>query len=139
MLGKNSKEIITLNKATRPFSGATATNQYDVRSSRDIVSALNPFGSKDSRAIEIKGETLNPLEEHNVDVLKRLDDEQQIGVEDEEILGEGLKHMNRVIQHLKDNKGMRRPPLDPSNPDYIAYKHLRTKRDMVKRILNGGR
>ena len=139
MLGKNSKEIITLNKATRPFSGATATNQYDVRSSRDIVSALNPFGSKDSRAIEIKGETLNPLEEHNVDVLKRLDDEQQIGVEDEEILGEGLKHMNRVIQHLKDNKGMRRPPLDPSNPDYIAYKHLRTKRDMVKRILNSGR
>lgn len=139
MLGKNSKEIITLNKATRPFSGATAANQYDVRSSRDIVSALNPFGSKDNRAIEIKGETLNPLEEHSTDVLKRLDEEQQIGVEDKEILGEGLKHMNRVIQYLKQQKGMRRPPLDPSNPDYIAYKHLRNKRDMVKRVLKGGR
>jgi hypothetical protein len=141
MLGKNSKEIITLNKATRPslFGDKTAKNQYDVRSSRDIVSALNPFAPKDSKAVEIKGETLNPLEEHNVDVLKRLDEEQQIGVEDEEILGEGLKHMNRVIQHLKDNKGMRRPPLDQGNPDYIAYKHLREKRDMVKRILKGGR
>jgi len=37
MLGKNSKETITLNKATRPFANKRSGNQYDIRTSGDIV------------------------------------------------------------------------------------------------------
>ena len=79
LLGGESKEIITLNKETRPFEKNKNQNQTDVRSRRDIVSALNPFGSKSSKDIEIQGETYNPLTEHTADILDRLDENQMIG------------------------------------------------------------
>ena len=85
LLGGKSKEIITLNKATRPFESNTNKNQYDVRSGRDVVSALNPFEKKSSKNIEIEGETYNPLAEHSGDVLDRLDENQMIG--------EGIRRM----------------------------------------------
>jgi hypothetical protein len=85
LLGGKSKEIITLNKATRPFESNTNKNQYDVRSGRDVVSALNPFEKKSSKNVEIQGETYNPLAEHSGDVLDRLDENQMIG--------EGLRRM----------------------------------------------
>jgi len=50
LLGGNSKEIITLNKATRPqemlFGSAKKKNQYDVRASGDAVSYLEIPSSK---------------------------------------------------------------------------------------------
>ena len=79
LLGGKSKEIITLNKATRPFESNTNKNQTDVRSGRDVVSALNPFEKKSSKNIEIQGDTYNPLAEHSGDVLDRLDENQMIG------------------------------------------------------------
>ena len=85
LLGGKSKEIITLNKATRPFESNKNKNQTDVRSGRDVVSALNPFEKKSSKNIEIQGDTYNPLAEHSGDVLDRLDENQMIG--------EGIRRM----------------------------------------------
>jgi hypothetical protein len=58
---------------------------------------------------------------------------------DYDVVGEGLKAMNRTIHYLKEKRGMRRPPLDLNNPDYISYKKLRDGRDMVKSYLKSGR
>lgn len=46
LLGKNGHEIITLNKATRPFTNSTHDNQYDVRAKGDVVSSFNFFAKK---------------------------------------------------------------------------------------------
>ena len=79
LLGKNSKEIITLNKATRIFSNKKAPNQYDIRSSGDVVSSLNPLQTDNKKEVVIPKESNNPLKEHSIDVLDRLPEEQMIG------------------------------------------------------------
>jgi hypothetical protein len=79
LLGKNSKEIITLNKATRPFENTKHENQHDIRTTGDLVSALNPFQKKNDKEIEIKSKTYNPLTEHSTDILEGLDKDQMIG------------------------------------------------------------
>ena len=96
MLGKDTKEIITLNKASRPFSNTKAPNQFDLRSKLDIVSSLNPFESSSSRDVKIYPESLNPLTEHSTDVLERLDPEVIIGV--------GLRSLNHYLHYSKDPK-----------------------------------
>lgn len=76
-LGKNTAEIITLNKATSPFTkGKISPNQTDVRSDFDIVSAPRLPDSTDQF---IRSTTMNPLTEHNIDVLRRLPSNQMIG------------------------------------------------------------
>lgn len=77
LLGKKGDEIITLNKATRPFSNTKQSNQTDVRTSGDYVSALNPFQPRSD--ITIRSPTYNPLTEHSVDVLDRLKPDRMIG------------------------------------------------------------
>lgn len=42
----NTRQIITFNKASRPFSNKTNKNQIDIKTGADIVSALNPITSK---------------------------------------------------------------------------------------------
>jgi hypothetical protein len=79
LLGGRSKEIITLNKATRPFESNRNKNQFDVRSERDVVSGLNPFARKSKKDVSIKAQTYNPLTEHSGDVLKRLGKNRMIG------------------------------------------------------------
>tara|TARA_R110002126_G_scaffold53413_2_gene144389 strand:- start:3773 stop:5083 length:1311 start_codon:yes stop_codon:yes gene_type:complete len=97
MLGKDTKEIITLNKASRPFSNTKAPNQFDLRSKLDIVSSLNPFESSTSRDVKIHPESLNPLTEHSTDVLERLDPEAIIGI--------GLRTINHQLHKLRNTKG----------------------------------
>jgi hypothetical protein len=80
MLGKNTNEIITLNKATRPtLFEKKHKNQYDIQSRGDVVSNLNPFEKRTKRDIKIKSKTYNPLEEHNIDILNRLQPGTMIG------------------------------------------------------------
>jgi hypothetical protein len=67
LLGKNTKETITLNKATRPWSNTKADNQYDIRTTSDLVSSFNPFQPKSERDITLKSPTYNPLSEHSID------------------------------------------------------------------------
>ena len=84
LLGQNSHEIITLNKATRPFENTKAENQYDIKSSRDIVSSLNPFQNnpfapKQGQDIVIPAKGFNVLAEHSIDTLERLENDKSIG------------------------------------------------------------
>lgn len=90
LLGKNSKEIITLNKATRPFSNTKNANQTDIQSSNDLVSHLNPFEAKNKKEIVIPSHTSNIKKEHNIDVLDRIDPETNIG--------NGLQHFERWME-----------------------------------------
>jgi hypothetical protein len=86
LLGKNTNETITLNKATRPFSNtAKSDNQHDIRVKGDVVSAFNPFQKTTSKDIVVgdnKEISLNPVkavEKHGIDQLNQLPDEQMIG------------------------------------------------------------
>lgn len=80
LLGDRSKEIITFNKATRPLENKKNDNQYDIRSSRDVVSALNPFQKKSSRDLTINSPTgSSAIAEHNLDTLNRLDPTLEVG------------------------------------------------------------
>ena len=77
-LGKD--EIITLNKAARPgdFLKTKKKKQTDVRSSRDIVSSLGRRGRRDRT---IAAENFNPISEHGTDILERLDEGENIGLD----------------------------------------------------------
>lgn len=71
LLGKKGAETITLNKATRPFSNAPGKNQTDIRTTTDLVSAMNPFSkAKNTESISLKG--FNPLKAHATTSLKKL-------------------------------------------------------------------
>jgi hypothetical protein len=73
-LGENSKEIINLNPAY--VAEKPKKNEYNIKSSTDVVSKLKPIHKKD---IEIKAETSNPLTEHSSEILNRLDQDLLIG------------------------------------------------------------
>ena len=79
LLGDNSNEIITLNKATRPFSNTKHENQYDIRTENDLVSSLNPFTPKSHHDIIIPSTTKSYLTEHGIDTLGRLDKNRMVG------------------------------------------------------------
>ena len=87
LLGGNSKEIITLNKATNPFENKREDNQYDIRTSGDIVSALNPFQSTNKKEKVIPSKTSNPLTEHSIETLETT----------EEMIGGKLKSHRKVM------------------------------------------
>lgn len=78
LLGKNSRETITLNKATRPFSNIPSVNQFDIHTQGDLVSSLNPFQTNKQHTIHAD---LNPLAAHSVDTLENVDT----------VYGQGLK------------------------------------------------
>jgi hypothetical protein len=75
LLGKDTHEILTLNKATRPFESKAGVNQFDVRAKSDIVSALNPFQQKTGKEIEYDAPS-NALEAHSIE---QLPEDQMIG------------------------------------------------------------
>lgn len=61
--GKKTNEVITVNKAVVPptMFNKAPENQYDIRSSRDLVSAL---GKDHKNTSTIKAESFNPVAEH---------------------------------------------------------------------------
>jgi hypothetical protein len=70
LLGKRNKEIITLNKATRPFTDPRKQkNQFDIRSKGDVVSKLN--NSKYDVEFDNKNQ-FNPISAHSTDTLDEL-------------------------------------------------------------------
>lgn len=78
LLGGKSKEIITYNKATRPFSNAPKENQYDISTQSDIASKLNPFQQKGHKVI-LPSKSLNPISEHQLKALEHADKELIVG------------------------------------------------------------
>jgi hypothetical protein len=86
LLGKNSREIITVNKATSPWGDNTpSNNQYDIRSDCDKVSMFrNPFKKPREKDTVIKGKRnafgcKNSVAEHSYDILNRRDDHEVFG------------------------------------------------------------
>jgi hypothetical protein len=75
-LGQNTKEIITLNpayKGEKPLK-----NEYNIRSSGDVVSA-GLWGTKRAHDLIIPAKTFNPLTEHMIDILDRVDQNKMFG------------------------------------------------------------
>jgi len=101
LLGKDTKEIITLNKATRPLGNTVKSNQTDIRTTGDVVSGNNPFQKKNGKEIVIQSKTSNPLEEHKIDVLNQLDGNKLIGEGIQTNSGKILKHL---VSHITDTK-----------------------------------
>jgi hypothetical protein len=88
LVGRDSKEIITYNKATNPFGlRLTNKNQTDIRASNDPVSAaqyLNPFNwFKKPYADKAKNITINTkatgAEAHNLEQFSLLDPNMMVG------------------------------------------------------------
>lgn len=93
--GANSKNIITLNKAITPWelNKKRGKNQTDIKTSNDPVSMLNKFSK--NKASVIKSEGWDPLAEHTVDVLDRVDPNK--------IYGNGFKVCqccNQIIRNI---------------------------------------
>lgn len=104
--GDKSKEVITLNKPTLPLDlinkKKVKDNQVDIRTKRDPVSILQPF-QKGAEDIVIPSTTNNPIKEHTVNVLDRLDQDMMIGI--------GLRSWKRPVGRPKrqDKSGIRYP------------------------------
>jgi hypothetical protein len=82
--GRDTDEVITLNKPTLPLDLITGDvvpeNQTDVKTTRDPVSFLRPL-QKGNEEVTIQSSFLsNPLSEHSIDVLDRLE-EKNIGTD----------------------------------------------------------
>lgn len=121
ILGQKGKEVITLNKPSRPFEKSASSKQTDIRTERDPVSI---FTDPD---ITIESESWNPLTEHSTDVLDRLDPERMIG--------EGLKSVNQKIHHFKRCIGMGVILSTPQSPAYREYSSLIGQRNrMMKQM-----
>ena len=105
-VGKNSKEIINLNKPigiqdlyTKPIK-----NEYNIRTMLDPVSLLLPFSRhNNSNLTTIPSQTINPLAEHKINVLERLPEHMMIGQGIHTLLKKDLKHIikHHPQRHLK--------------------------------------
>jgi len=78
MLGGDSKEVITVNKATRPgevlYGSSKKGNQTDVRTDQDPVSAFrSPLASR-NKTVTIDADTRDPLDAHSYEHLSKLGD-----------------------------------------------------------------
>ena len=91
------KNVITLNKPTTPKDLITKQKnvgkQYDIRSSKDVVSMLQPF-QKDNNDIVIPSLSNNLYKEHKIDILDELPQDQ--------IIGTGLKGLNELEKYIYD-------------------------------------
>ena len=72
ILGSKGKDIITVNKATRPLANRKNKNQTDIRIKGDIVSSLNPFQKRNKKDITINRKGFNPLKNHSYNTLNKL-------------------------------------------------------------------
>jgi hypothetical protein len=94
-LGENSKEIINLNPAY--IAEKPKSNEYNIKSSTDVVSKLKPIHKKD---IEIQATTSNPLTEHSTEILNRLDPNKVIGSGRKRLIG-GILLTNLKVYQMK--------------------------------------
>lgn len=93
------KNVITLNKPTTPkdliTQSKTNNKQYDIRTTGDLVSVLQPLKTGQNDII-IQSSTKNPYTEHKIDVLDRLPQDQIIGTG----LFKGTQGLSKLEQYI---------------------------------------
>lgn len=106
-LGKDPqvKNVITLNKPTTPLDlfkkSKNKDKQIDIRTTKDIVSVLQPF-QKDANDIVIPSETNNLYTEHKVNVLDRLNQDLLLGKGIDRLDNNDIKKLIKyVLKHKK--------------------------------------
>ena len=117
LLGKKGKETITLNKATRPFANIPAINQFDIHTTGDVVSSLNPFQNYNKQ--HIIHSNLDPLSAHSIDTLENVNT----------IYGQGLM--------VGGNNELTNYQIDNELKDYKNYKGCFIKNELPKKLTNG--
>ena len=99
-VGSNSKEIINYNKPIIPWS-RKRENEYNISTEND------PFGwfhkpKKTEKHIKIESNTVNPIQEHSINQLDKLENEMMIGEGIRKLKIADLKQM--IKQHNKRQK-----------------------------------
>lgn len=101
------KNIITLNKPTTPLDLINKSKindkQYDIRTSLDIISALQPL-QKDKNDIVIPSSTNNLFTEHKINTLSRLPQDLIIGTGKTRLKKKDIK--NIIKDYLKNHKNI---------------------------------
>jgi len=90
LLGRDTAEVITLNKPTLPLDIITMDkvpkNQTDIKTTGDPVSVYRKYQRGNDAVKIVSGIINNPITEHKVDVLDRLPADKNIGLKN----GEGI-------------------------------------------------
>lgn len=99
------KNVITLNKPTTPTDlfrkSKNKDKQIDIRTTKDIVSVLQPF-QKDANDIIIPSETNNLYTEHKVNVLDRLNQDLLLGKGIDRLDKNDIKKLIKyILKHKK--------------------------------------
>lgn len=108
-LGKDPavKNIITLNKPTTPkdllYKSKVADKQYDIRTTKDLVSSLAPL-QKDFNDIIIPSITNNLYTEHKIDTLDRLPQDMIVGAGKKRLRKTDIKKI--IKDYLRKNKNI---------------------------------
>jgi hypothetical protein len=109
-VGKNSKEIINLNRPVVPTTKVhpeTPANEYHIRSTRDVVSGTQNIRPKEEKEIVVKAETWNPLTEHSTKILDRLDPNQMIGEGQPCLKKLSVKELKAMLKSMPKKGGVR--------------------------------
>lgn len=99
-LGKNSGQIITLNKPVllQDVGKKLPDKQTDIKGTLDPISVLRPL-QRGGEVVKIDNETWNPIKEHQVNILDRLEPDKLIG---KGLVKRKFKPSKLRISELKD-------------------------------------
>ena len=99
-VGSNSKEIINYNKPIIPWS-RKRENEYNISTENDPFSWFHK-PKKTEKHIKIESNTVNPIQEHSINQLDKLENEMMIGEGIRKLKMADLKQM--IKQHNKRQK-----------------------------------
>ena len=99
-VGSNSKEIINYNKPIIPWS-RKRENEYNISTENDPFSWFHK-PKKTEKHIKIESNTVNPIQEHSINQLDKLENEMMIGIGIRKMKIADLKQM--IKQHNKRQK-----------------------------------
>ena len=99
-VGSNSKEIINYNKPIIPWS-RKRENEYNISTENDPFSWFHR-PKKTEKYIKIESNTVNPIQEHSINRLDKLENEMMIGIGIRKLKIVDLKQM--IKQHNKRQK-----------------------------------
>ena len=99
-VGSNSKEIINYNKPIIPWS-RKRENEYNISTENDPFSWFHK-PKKTEKHIKIESNTVNPIQEHSINQLEKLENEMMIGIGIRKMKIADLKQM--IKQHNKRQK-----------------------------------